>query len=436
MGVHKFSPMLAETVQAAAAEEEIPVIAKYRTGISSEIISARAVPMGCQVQYVYRHIPARAMTMRAGDIAAYAADDDVERVWADLPVHTWLDASVPLLEVPGVWADSGRGAGVKIGIVDTGIDPAHPDFAGRIRATRDFTGKGSVADGHGHGTHVASIAAGSGAASGDKYVGVAPEALLCVAKVLADNGGGMMSDVMAGIEWVVDEGAQVINLSLGAPGPGDGDDALSALCDAAVEEGVVVCAAAGNSGPGASTVGPPGVARLVITIGASDKSDGIASFSSRGPTADGRTKPDVVFPGVGIVAARASGTSMGTPVDDHYTSASGTSMATPHATGAVALLLEAYPKLTPAEVKDVLKRTARNLGLDANTQGAGRAQVYSAYASLKPIEPLPPEPPEPEPPEPPEPPAPPEPPTPPTPPTPPPGDGCLTQILRALGLAK
>ena len=410
MSVNKFHAMLAESVQAAAAEEGIRVIVKYRRGISTEAIRARAVPLGGQVTHLYRRIPARAMTLRAGDIAAYAKDDDVERVWPDLPVHTWLDDSVPLLEVPRVWAASGRGAGVKVAIVDTGIDMDHPDFAGRIQATRDFTGKGSAADGHGHGTHVASIAAGSGAASGSRYVGVAPAALLYVAKVLTDEGGGMMSDVMAGIEWAVDEGAQVINLSLGAPGPGDGDDALSVLCDAAVEEGVVVCAAAGNSGPGAGTVGPPGVARLVITVGASNKSDGMASFSSRGPTSDGRTKPDVVFPGVGIVAARAAGTSMGTPVDARYTSASGTSMATPHATGAVALLLEAYSSLAPADVKDVLMRTAKDLGLDGNTQGAGRSQVYNAYASLQPVEP-------------------PEPPT-------PPGDGCLIRIMRALRLVE
>jgi subtilisin family serine protease len=424
MSKQKLSPMLAEAVKAAAAGQEIGVIVKYRAGLSGEAIRALAAPAGGRVKNVYRRIPARALTMRAGDVAAYAAGDDVERIWPDLPVHTWLDASAPLLEAPRVWADGRRGAGVKIAIVDTGIDTTHPDFAGRIQSTRDFSGQGSVADGHGHGTHVAGIAAGSGAASGGKYIGLAPEALLYVAKVLDDSGNGVMSDVMAGIEWAVDEGAQVINLSLGSPGPGDGDDALSAMCDAAVEAGAVVCAAAGNAGPGASTVGPPGVARRVITIGAADKSDRIASFSSRGPTSDGRTKPDVVFPGVSIVAARATGTSMGAPVGDRYTSASGTSMATPHASGSVALLLEAYPSLTPADVKDVLMRTAKNLGLDGNTQGAGRAQVYIAYASLKPVVP---------------------PPTPgPTPgpipgPEPGPGpepEGCLKMILRALGLAK
>jgi subtilisin family serine protease len=427
MSIEKLHATLAESLEAAAPDQGIRIIVKYRADIPREAISVRAVPAGGQVKHHYRRIPARAMTLRAGDIAAYAEGDEVERIWPDLAVHTWLDASVPLLEAPRVWADSGRGAGVKVAIVDTGIDTVHLDFAGRIQATRDFSGKGSVTDGHGHGTHVASIAAGSGAASGGRYVGVASQALLYVAKVLADDGGGLMSDVMAGIEWAVDEGAQVINLSLGSAGPGDGDDALSVLCDAAVGEGVVVCAAAGNSGPGASTVGPPGVARLVITVGASDKSDGIASFSSRGPTSDGRVKPDIVFPGVDIAAARAAGTSMGTPVDGSYTLASGTSMATPHATGAVALLLEAYPNLTPAEVKDVLMRSAKDLGLNRNTQGAGRSQVYNAYASLKPAQPPTPEPPEPPPPT--------EPPEPPIEP-PPPREGCLTRVMRALGLAK
>lgn len=424
MGVEKFSPMLLESVSAAAADEHIPVIVRYRAGMATAAIAARAVPADGRVGHVYRRIPARALALPAGEIAAYADDADVERVWPDLPVHTWLDDSVPLLQVPQVWADGHRGAGVKIAIVDTGIDTAHPDFESRIQASRDFTGKGSVADGHGHGTHVAGIAAGSGAAGSGIYVGVAPEALLYVAKVLSDDGGGMMSDVMAGIEWAVDEGAQVINLSLGAPGPGDGDDALSVLCDAAVDEGVIICAAAGNAGPGASTVGPPGVARKVITVGASDKSDGIASFSSRGPTADGRTKPDVVLPGVSIVAARASGTGMGSPVNDRYTSASGTSMATPHTTGAVALLLEAYPDLTPATVKDVLMRSAKDLGLDGNAQGAGRAQVYRAYASLEPVTPGPEPGPEPEPEPEPEP-----------GPTPEPV-GCLEALLRGLGLSK
>jgi subtilisin family serine protease len=142
---------------------------------------------------------------------------------------------------------------------------------------------------------------------------------------------------------------------------------------------VMVCVAAGNSGPGARTVGPPGCAHKVLTVGACSNSDAIASFSSRGPTSDGRVKPDVVLPGVNIASCRAQGTSMGTPVDTLYTRASGTSMATPHATGIVALLVEAFPALTPAELKERMMITAINLGLDVNTQGQGRADAYGAY---------------------------------------------------------
>jgi serine protease AprX len=267
----------------------------------------------------------------------------------------------------------------------------------------------------------------------------------------------MMSDVMAGIEWAVEQEVHVIGLSLGGPAPCDGTDALSETCDAAVETGVVVCAAAGNQGPGAFTVGSPGCARQVITIGASTDNDTMANFSSRGPTSDNRVKPDIVFPGVGIISCRAKGTNMGNVIGDHYTEASGTSMATPHAVGTAALLLQAKPDLTPVQVKELVMTTALDLNLDPNTQGSGRADVYKAFVELAP-EPPPPEPmpepppaptpepppnPTPEPPpeptpEPPPEPTPepppeptPEPPPEPSPPEPSPGrDGCLKTVVR------
>jgi serine protease AprX len=227
---------------------------------------------------------------------------------------------------------------------------------------------------------VASIAAGTGAASNGLYRGVAPGAHLYIAKVLDRNGDGSMSGVMAGVEWAVEQGAQVINLSLGGPSPCDGTDALSTLCDAAVQQaGVVLGVAAGNAGPGASTVGSPGCARLVITIGATDDNDQVANFSSRGPTSDGRIKPDIVFPGVGIVAAQAAGTQLGEVIAPGYISLDGTSMATPHASGAVCLLLQAKSDLTPGQIKSVLQNTSLNLGLPANTQGTGRADVFKAF---------------------------------------------------------
>jgi subtilisin family serine protease len=324
-------------------------------------------------------VPASAMRVSPAGIEALSQDPTVDFIWPDLPVHTWLNQSVPHINVPQVWALGFQGEGMKIGVVDTGIDPTHPDFAGRIAAKTSFVG-GDGTDDNGHGTHVCSIAAGSGAASEGKYRGVAPAANLYVAKVLDANGSGSTSGVMAGVEWAVDQGVNVINLSLGSDGACDGTDALSTLCDQAVQQhSVVVCVAAGNAGPAAGTVGSPGCARWVITIGAADDSDVIASFSSRGPTADGRIKPDILFPGVNIVAAQAAGTSLGPVVAPHYIRLSGTSMATPHATGSAALLLQAKPDLTPNQVKWVLLTSAVDLGQPANSQGSGRADVLAAY---------------------------------------------------------
>jgi serine protease AprX len=391
-------------ISALPPEEVIPVIVKYTSAslMAAGLVEGLALSPEALARFaeeilkpwreaIFRHfrlIPATALRVKAGELKALEEDPRVEAIWPDKPVYALLDVSVPLIRAPQVWEKGFTGRGIKVAVVDTGIDYEHPDFSGRILAYTSFVG-GDGKDDHGHGTHVAGIIAGSGEASGGKYRGVAPEALLLSAKVLRADGSGMMSDVMAGIEWAVEQGAKVINLSLGSPGPCDGTDALSAMCDAAVKAGVVVCAAAGNDGPSPGTVGSPGCAREVITVGASDDSDQVAPFSSRGPTADGRVKPDILFPGVGIVSCRAGGTSMGNPVDDFYTSASGTSMATPHASGVAALLLQAYPDLSPAQVKARMMDSALNLNLDPNTQGAGRGDALAALEAEAPQPPKP-----------------------------------------------
>ena len=339
----KIAPPLARALVKALPAQPVPVIVRFRERARSRV--TRETVVGLTITYAYTLLPALALQATSERIQQIAADPDVETVWLDLPVHTCLDVSAPIIGAPVAWAAGLQGRGITIGVVDTGVDVTHPDLAGQVAATRDYTGQG-FGDGHGHGTHVCGIAAGSGVSSGGKYVGVAPEATLVVAKVLRDDGSGMSSDVMAGVEWAVEQGARVINVSLGSTGPCDGSDALSAVCDAAWRTGVVMCVAAGNEGPGAGTVGSPGCARQVITVGASDDADAVAGFSSRGPTLDGRQKPDICLPGSGIVSARAKGTVMGTPVDERYTRASGTSMATPHATGAVALMLCANPEGT------------------------------------------------------------------------------------------
>lgn len=403
----KIRPGVRERLALMADDQQVAIIVRYA---ELDVRLLRAHIAGMAERRVYRRVPAVAMQVNADGLRRLEDDPNVLAIWPDMIMHTMLDVSVPLIRADTVWGHSGLGAGVRVAVVDTGIDANHPDLVGRVVETITFAGS-SPFDGNGHGTHVAGIVAGDGTASKGRYAGVAPKAEICAAKVLRDDGSGMMSTVMAGVEWAADQGVQVINLSLGSDVNTDGTDPLSELCDAAVAEGIVVCVAAGNTGPGARTVGTPACARQVITVGASSDDDEIASFSSRGPTKDRRVKPDILCPGVSIRACRAVGTNMGTPVGEHYTQASGTSMATPHASGVCALLLEALPELTPLQVKARLRMGSVDLGLEANTQGAGRVDAYAALTMEQP-------PPEPTPPE----------------PTPPSSScGCLTLPLTAFG---
>ena len=369
----------------------IPVIIKYR----ADAVRSHTVRQGVRARYIYRLTPTVATVASSADVRALTDDDTIEFIWLDQEVHTCLDQSVPTVGVPAVWNSGYRGAGIKIAVIDTGIDRAHPDLAGRIAAGIAYVGS-DYQDDSGHGTHVAGIIAGAGAAMGGRYVGVAPQAQLYVAKVLDSAGAGAISGVMAGIEWAVEQQVDVINLSLGGSGSSDGQDALSMTCNAAVERGIVLCAAAGNNGPAERTVGAPGAAEQVITVGAADRFSGVAGFSSRGPTADGRPKPDICLPGVDIVSARASGPQHGEPIGERYTSVSGTSMATPFAAGIAALLLQAQPGMTPAEVKEALLETALDLGVDPNAQGQGLGRGDQALSEIVGHVPPPPTP-EPEP---------------------------------------
>ncbi|MHA1651842.1 MAG: S8 family peptidase [Candidatus Helarchaeota archaeon] len=358
-----------------------------------EAYAEEAEREGIKVVFIHKLINAVTIEASPQTILNLSDKDIVVKIWEDLEVQMFLHESVPLINAPKVWDKGAEGQGIIIAIVDTGVDGNHPDLQGKLLASADFTNEGYF-DGNGHGTHVAGTVCGTGAASNGKYVGVAPKANLIAAKVLDSSGSGTFSGVIAGIEWATDQKPHVMNLSLGAnvPGSCDGTDPVCLAVDAAMDKGIVVCVAAGNAGPGSSTIGTPGCAKKVITVGASDKNDQIAWFSSRGPTKDGRVKPDILLPGYNIIAPRAKDTSMGHVIDEFYTQASGTSMATPHCCGVAALILSANPNLTPAQIKQKLMQTAIDLHYDPNTQGSGRVDAERAFGG-SPV----PSPPEPEP---------------------------------------
>lgn len=311
----------------------------------------------------------------------------VDRLWLDREVWINLDAAVAAAGAVEVRSRY-NGQGITIAIIDTGVYP-HPDLAGRIVAFADFvTNRTAPYDDNGHGTHVAGCAAGSGAESGGQYRGVAPGARLVGIKVLNKTGAGTVSDILAGIDWVVQNrvryGIRVLSMSLGAQAQsGCTDDPLCRAAGQAWKAGITVVAAAGNEGPEPGTISTPGISPEVITVGAMDDrgtpdrgDDAIAAFSSRGPTRDGRHKPDLLAPGVAVTSLRSPGSTIDKQneparVGRWYLTLSGTSMATPIVAGVVALLLEAEPWLTPDQVKARLLGSAEDRGLAADDQGAG-----------------------------------------------------------------
>lgn len=313
------------------------------------------------------------------DLSASRRAKPVGHIWLDGNATPSLDRSVPQVGAPAAWAAGFDGSGVTVAILDTGYDASHPDLAGRVAKARDFTGTSpEAADGYGHGTHVASILAGTGAASGGTYKGVAPGASLLIGKVCTDQGRCPASAIIEGMEWAAGEGASAISMSLGFPVWGDQPDPVALAVEALSESsGTLVVAAAGNDGSDAS-VESPAIADAALAVASVTKDDEYSDFSSRGPRASDRAaKPDIAAPGSDITAAHAAGT----PGDGPYATHSGTSMSTPHVTGAVALLKQRHPDWTGTRLKAALMSTAKVLdGQTAYQQGAGRLDVARAIA--------------------------------------------------------
>ncbi|MGW7085551.1 S8 family peptidase [Streptomyces sp. NPDC054871] len=318
-----------------------------------------------------------ALIAEKGDATA----SGVSRVWLDGVRKASLDKSVKQIGADKAWAAGFDGKGVKVAVLDTGVDATHADLKDQVVGEKNFTKAADAKDRYGHGTHVASIAAGTGAKSGGKFKGVAPGAKLLNGKVLDDSGYGDDSGIIAGMEWAAEQGADIVNLSLGG-GDTPGVDPLEAEVNKlSADKGILFAIAAGNDGePG--SVGSPGSADAALTVGAVDDGDKLANFSSQGPrVGDGAIKPDVTAPGVDITAAAADGSVIDQEVGQEpegYLTISGTSMATPHVAGAAALLKQQHPEWKYAELKGALTASTKGGKYTPFQQGSGRIAVDKA----------------------------------------------------------
>ena len=302
----------------------------------------------------------------------------------DLPPPVWMNT----IGADQAHEDGLTGEGVVVGIVDTGVDANHPDLVGQVIAERDFTDSGSAGDANGHGTFVASEIVGTGAASGGTYVGVAPGAKLINARVIDASGTGEDSGVIAGLEWTCQQGADIVNMSLGDPSTlDDGSSFMSqAVNRISRQYGCLIVIAAGN-GWGSQVVSAPGTADEALTVGATCQDGALAQFSSAGPRrGDGAVKPEIMAPGaawqiiyddgfmdyMGMVGAQADG--------QGYMTAYGTSMATPLVAGAAALVKQSDPTLDRTDIRAKLMASAQDLYRSVFYQGAGMVNIPAAVS--------------------------------------------------------
>ncbi|MFF3467078.1 S8 family serine peptidase [Streptomyces sp. NPDC002619] len=366
-------PLIVRYTDTAARSRTRPEVA------GSDVVRRLDSIQGAALTQSRKQAPTFWSALTGGQKAARSAKPafagGIAKVWLDGKVTADLAESTAQIGAQQVWAEGNTGKGVKVAVLDSGVDAEHPDLAGQVDTSASFVPyEEDVTDYNGHGTHVASTIAGTGSASDGMERGVASGARLAIGKVLDTEGRGQESWIIAGMEWAAqDQHAKVISMSLG--GGGDATDPMSQTVDRLSKEtGALFVIAAGNGGP--KSISSPGAADAALTVGAVDSADRLADFSSQGPRGgDAGLKPELTAPGVDILAARShyrrgSG---------YYTTMSGTSMATPHVAGAAALLASEHPDWSGAQLKEALVSSVKATPSYTPYQaGAGRLDALKA----------------------------------------------------------
>jgi serine protease AprX len=396
--------------------------AKARVIVRGTDAELDALAYRYKLQILRRLDGAAVMFANSDELSKLAADAGVNLLSGDSEVKTSMSVSVKATAADQVWAGKSgllgigaiagvNGSGIGVAVVDSGISP-HSALTNKVVANVSFvTGDSSVKDAFGHGTHIAGIIAGTGSVASSVtplYTGgIAPGVKLINVRVLGANGTGLTSDVIAGINWAVNNRAayniRVINLSLGHPVfESAATDPLCLAVQKAVDAGIVVVASAGNSGKSADgrtvlgSITSPGNAPAALTVGAlntwgtvSRSDDSVTTYSSRGPTRfDNIVKPDVAAPGNKVISLEASGSNLSAMYpflhkagsgSNAYMQLSGTSMAAPMVSGAVALLLQGTPKMSTAQVKLAMQSGASYVASGGLLgAGAGSANFWTA----------------------------------------------------------
>ena len=436
-GKARLAPDLVEQIRGRSSADRIRLVATLN-GFNSQEVESHILALGGEVKGRYPSVHQMVFEVPAGSVASLTESSSLDYITPDRPVDalaSHLEATTgaslvyPLLPVgPRIAFTGYDGSGIGVAVIDSGIDAEHFDLRGggqrRTVASVDFVGRGPSNDPYGHGTHVAGIIAGNGSSSSQLprgYAGIAPGASLLNLRVLDESGHGYLSGVIAAIDFAIanrqEYNIRILNLSLAAP-PVESyrDDPLCQAVERATLAGLVVVTAAGNFGvdPNGNKVyggiTSPGTSPAAITVGATNthgtdarSDDTVARYSSRGPTRsrsvdpetgaivyDDLAKPDLVAPGVRVVSLERYQNQIvlhhpevhvytGNPREGRYMLLSGTSMAAPVVSGAVALMLQANPSLTPNLVKTILMYTSQMMdGPDLFEQGAGLVNIDGA----------------------------------------------------------